>query len=124
MPKPFRSRFDRQDPFDRYNEVVSDQKKNRNVLAAAYGREEAAGDIREEVRAHECEECGHVYGYRLTGAWTVDVVPCPRCGRVQRQMIPLARRLYRRWFIPVGITLACLPLLFGPAGVLALLAAL
>jgi hypothetical protein len=32
----------------------------------------------------------------------IEVVPCPKCGRVQSHMVPLARRAYLRWVDTAG----------------------
>lgn len=47
----------------------------------------------------------------------VDVVPCPRCGHVQKHMLSLARMQHMRWMLVLGASLAAVSiaalLLFG-----------
>jgi hypothetical protein len=45
----------------------------------------------------------------------VDLVPCPTCGWYQRDMVPKARRLHRRWMLNLG---ACLTIGLIPVAVI------
>jgi hypothetical protein len=49
----------------------------------------------------------------------VDLVPCPRCGWYQQNMIPKARKQYRRWMLNTGAVLAVSLLPVGLFGAMA-----
>jgi hypothetical protein len=46
----------------------------------------------------------------------VDLVPCPACGWIQKNMIPRVRRAYRRWMLYAGGILIFVPLLVAFIG--------
>ena len=46
--------------------------------------------------------------------WAIDLAPCPNCGWIQDEMIPLARRRFLPWAILVGLILIGLSLLIVP----------
>ncbi len=81
-----------------------------------------------------CEACGRSYAYELkrigVGADAaraaenlkeklevgIEAIPCPACGWYQSDMIPEARKLYRRWMVYVGqcLTVGLIPVaVFG-----------
>jgi hypothetical protein len=45
----------------------------------------------------------------------VDVVPCPKCGHCQPEMIPAARKAYLAWMVTVGLFFVLIGLLLAAA---------